>query len=113
MIGAVERDEALGMARRLIDGGGIVDADGRVLRRVKDQQRLSKRADSLALVVRGEIVDERPAQPERPPADPHFRLALGPQRIDVVGKQMGDMVDVERRGDRRHRPGLGEMRGRG
>ena len=42
MVGAIERDETLGVLGRREDGRGMLDADGLIARRVHDQERLTQ-----------------------------------------------------------------------
>src|SRR3546814_17455320 len=86
MVGAVERDEALGVSGGDEQAGGIVDADGLVERRVEDQQVAPQPADDLVQPVIAQPIDEAlsplaPAAADLDPCDtvpPAVRQALGP-----------------------------------
>src|SRR5712692_2242436 len=69
MVGIGERDEALGMFGRREDLARVVDPDGGVDRRMKDEQRLAQVFDALEQPLLGDIVEKLAPDSESPPAD--------------------------------------------
>ena len=112
MVGAGERDEALGMFRRGENVARIVDADQIVGRRMKDQQRLVQFGDVGREILLRDIVNERFADMERTPGERHLDFALVFDLSNAIRKQTDHMGRIERRRDRHHRPRFGNaMRG--
>lgn len=102
MIGAVERNEALRVPRRLENLAGVVDADDRVQRCVKDQERLSQRADPLGRALLFQILQKLLSHRERAPGEHHLGLALGFDFLPRLFEQATDVGGIERGADGRN-----------
>ena len=87
----------------LKDACRVGDVYRRIHRCVQNQQRLSKGAYPLPLVVLGQILDEAAANAERPPTQVHPSLALSHYGWQVSGKQVSDVIDIEGCSDGDHR----------
>jgi hypothetical protein len=112
VIGAGERDEALGMPGGREDAARIVDADDVVGGRMEDQQRLVQGVDAPAQFLLGDVVQKGAADAERAAREPHLDLAAGFDLHASVPEQPRHMGRVGGRGDRHHRAGF-RHRGRG
>ncbi len=102
MVGAGERDEALGMLGRAENMRGVVDADGVVGRRVEHQQRLAQGGEAFVEFLLGHVVEEFTPDAERPPGQRHFHFALLLDLVDVLLEQADDMRGIVGRGDGHH-----------
>ena len=78
MVGAGERDEALGMPGGDENVRGIVDADQIVGRRMEHQQRLAQVGEAFVELLRGDVVEEFALDAERPPGELPLRPRPGP-----------------------------------
>ena len=81
---------------------GVVDTDGVVGRRVKDQQRFVQAGDERGEILLGNVVEQRAANAERPALERHLNLALAGNLGGAVAKQADDMGGIERCADRHH-----------
>ena len=88
MIGAGERDKALGMLGGDEDLGGVVDADGVVGRRMHDQQRLVQVGDLRHQLVLGDVVEEFALDVERPAGERDLDLAMLADVLDAILEQV-------------------------
>jgi hypothetical protein len=102
MIGAVERNEALGVLRRLEYLAGVVDADYRVQRCVKDQEGLPQRADPLGRALLFQILQKLLSHRERAPGERHLGLAFGFDFLPRLFEQVTDVGGIERGADGRN-----------
>ncbi len=107
VIGAGERNEAFRMLGRGENAAGIVDADGLVGWRVKDEQCLAQSANALGEILPGDIGKQGTADAERSADQRHLDFAFALDLVDAVAEQAGDMCRIERRGDRHHCARLG------
>jgi len=112
VVGGVERDEALGVARRDEDRRGVVDAHRGVERRVHDQQRQAQLLDPLGLAVGREVVEELLLDAERPAGQLDLGLARGLDLVARALEQVGDVAGVGRRADGGDGTQLRHSRGR-
>src|SRR5215831_20633289 len=76
MIGAGERDEAFWVFCRREDAAGIIDADGCIGGRVKDQERLAKPGNPRGEILLGDVVEQGAADAEGAPGKRYFDLAF-------------------------------------
>ena len=102
VIGIVQRDEALRMARGRKDARGVLDADDLVARRLHHQQRLAEVADLVFEPMRLGVLDERAADVEWPAGELDLGLAIGPDSLQRPTELMQHVGDVGRCGDRDH-----------
>src|SRR5262245_5690919 len=105
MVGAVQRQEALGMPCRGINVGGVIDRDGRVGRGMEDEQRAMQRGNALALVLHSKAVDQLLADTERPLGEMDFRASVALDRRKILRRELFESVGyVERRVNGRDSP---------
>lgn len=102
MIGAIERNEALGVLCGLEYLAGVVDADYRVQRCVKDQERLPQRADPLGRAPLFQTLQKLLSHRERAPGERHLGLAFGFDFLPRLLEQVTDVGGIERRADGRN-----------
>ncbi len=81
------------------NAGRIIDADGVVVWRVHDQQRLVKLGHLRHQIVFGDVVEEFAADIKRPARERDFHLAVLADVLDAILEQAGDMDGIGRRGD--------------
>ena len=107
VIGAIERDEALRVAGHLEETACVLDADGLVDGRVEDEQRLAEIRHG-GLQRRGrQILEELPADPERPAGERDQRLAARGDLLALVREELRHVAWIRRRADRRDGNGPG------
>ena len=112
VVGGVERDEALRVQRRLEDARRVVDRDRFVARRVHDEERLAQVAERLVRPLAREIVEQLPADPERPSTEDDLGLA-GPLDLVALRDEREHVRGIGRRGDGGDADGLRDLaRGR-
>ena len=113
VIGAGERNEALGMLRRQEDMTGVLDPDRIVGRRMEDKQRLAQAGDARFKVLVGDVIEEGAADMELPAAERDLDFVLIAARGFPVGEQAGDVSGIGRGIDRHHRARFGDAMGGG
>ena len=113
VIGAGERNEALGMLRRQEDMTGVLNPDRIVGRRMEDKQRLAQAGDARFKVLVGDVIEERAADMELPAAERDLDFVLIAARGFPVGEQAGDVPGIGRGIDRHHRARFGDAMGGG
>ncbi|MDP6602776.1 MAG: hypothetical protein QGG17_01130, partial [Rhodospirillales bacterium] len=113
VVGAVERNEALGVFRRLEDAGRIVDSDDRIAGRVEHEQRLSQPADVTFELPGFDVFQELLLDAKGSAHQQDLGFAAGFDLGAGVRHVMGDVGGFRRRPDGDDGLGLGHARGRG
>jgi hypothetical protein len=108
VVGAVERDKALGVPGRLVDPSRVVDAHHLVGRRVEDQQRQSEVADRGHHALLFEVDQQLAANTDRRPAEAQLGLAVGLELRHDADQGVAQVLGVTRRADGRHGLDLGD-----
>ena len=99
MVGVVEGDEALGVARWREQAGRVFNADGVVPWRVKHQQGAAKTGHGLGQLLGANVIQELTLDAKWAAAQIHFRFAPLLDLRHRVRKQVGDVIRVRRRTD--------------
>ena len=81
---------------------GVVDADDRVQRCVKDQERLPQRADTLGRALLFQILQKLLSHRELAPGERHLGLAFGVDFLPRLREEVTDVGGIERGADRRN-----------
>ena len=101
VVGAVERDEALGVPRDLEDPARVRDGNHRVARAVEDQERSVELGDRRFASRLAQVVEELAPDPKRTACDRHDGLAVAFDRRQVSREQAAHVLRRERRADGR------------
>ena len=113
VIGAVQRDEALGVAGGFVDFLGLLDGDCGVVRRVKDQQGLAQTGDAAGLVVAGHVFQELALDGELATGQRDGGFAVCADGIQILAELTQDVAGLGRCGDGGDGTGFGNALGRG
>ena len=102
MIGASERNEALGMLRRQEDVTGILDPDRIVGGRMENKQRFMQVGDARGEVLMCDVIEEGAACMELPASELYLDFVLLTGRRWAIGKQSRDVPRIGWCVDRYH-----------
>jgi hypothetical protein len=107
MVGAVDRDEGLGVPCRVEDPLSILHTHRLVGRRVQHQERVTQPVNTLRLRLRGDVVEELPTDAEHTAPQIHLGLPAPLDLLPPAAEGVRDMSRVHRGTDRGHRRDLG------
>ena len=105
MVGAIQRDETLGMLGGVVDRGGVLDPDRRIDRRMEHHQRLLHAGNAVGQVLLGNVLQKLLFDGELPASERDLRLAVLFDAVQIGGEIVHHMGRIGRRadgGDRLH-----------
>ena len=100
VVGVIERDEALGVLRAIVDATGVVDADDFVDGRVEYEKGFPKLSGGVFGRDLFEIVDELLPDEKLASSKRNGGFPLFPDLVEFPGEEMGDMDRIGRSTDR-------------